>query len=114
MDEDHDYTHESHGLEVVAHIEVSTSPLNEPKEVRKQNDEVTVVAQLCDKLTDFIQLLSTEILLQEQQSQPTLYAGKAAKPTAIIIMQKSDKTESIDPGEPVPCQEDNRISKKLR
>ena len=33
----------------------------------------------------------------------------AAKLTA-TTMQKSDEPESIDPGEPVPCQKDDRIS----
>ena len=72
-----------------------------------------MVAQLRDKLADLIQLLGTGILPREQQpqpdSQPTPYVGKAAKPTATTT-QKSDEHESIDPGEPVPCQEDDRIS----
>ena len=113
MDGDHEYTHETRGFEVGAHVQVSTSPPNELNEVRKQNDEVIVVAQLHDKLGDLIQLLGTGILPREQQpqpdSQPALYVGKAAKLTATTT-QKSDKHESIDPSEPVPCQEDDRIS----
>ena len=113
MDGDHEYTHETRGFEVGAHVQVSTSPPNELNEVRKQNDEVAVAAQLRDKLADLIQLLGTGILPREQQaqpdSQPAPYVGKAAKPTATIT-QKSDEPESIDPDEPVPCQEDDRIS----
>ena len=70
MDGDHEYTHEARGFEVDAHVQVSTSPANEPKKVRKQNDEVVVVAQLLNKLADLIQLLGTGILPQEQQPQP--------------------------------------------
>ena len=113
MDGDHEYTHETRGFEVGAHVQVSTSPPNELNEVRKQNDEVVVVAQLRDKLADLVQLLGTGILPREQQrqpdSRPAPYVGKAAKPTATTT-QKSDEHESIDPGEPVPCQEDDSIS----
>ena len=113
MDGDHEYTYEACSFKVGTHVQVSTSPPNELKEVRKRNNEVVVVAQLCDKLADLIQLLRTGILPQEQQPQPdsqlAQYVGNAAKPTAATA-QKSDEPESIDPGEPIPCQEDDRIS----